>query len=694
MGSAMPAEFMHPVAAERAYTDSLLEQAAGHWAPGPGSVDWQDWAQATKEQADTALPGLVRIGTTERGVPYLTSLLSEGHVAVGDSALLVPTPTPVIGRVDVSKVNLVKKQAEAAWRAAEHTRRGRLEEERQLAVGITQGLIVRSIASLAPGTVSVTVYDPRSRGRDFRWLAPMNEGGQMGLRITGLNDLSTLLRSLDGRITAMNGGLLRGNPSLRAQIIREGVGQRPWRIVVLLGNNERLSAENQERLQAVVEQGPACGISLIVHGFDIGKHPHVSRLALGADGSAHASNSGPMRFSPDAPPPPEVMVQAAAGTIRHPDSVLVRPYAPALPTGLQVDGVGEGRRLRPGVHYRHITAERHAREAQVAALMEEFEAAHPALSPNSLAALESSRHGYLDFANRAAAWPAEARARLNSRQSGADLVVERLDGWAMLELLTDVPGHGREWLTRINKGTLSGGDIDGYVRGAIDLVQMTRAPGLDTVPIEARGYIARRLPADIPPYIFQLVADLGATSGQSLPRAQADRAWEATVTHLEQTYGVQLHRANSQPDGQLADRALAECLIECELLRLYDFAQAAPELRVLLAQRAHRRLRAVKDVPTFAQSLRRECLEFLEAAGGPVLSRRHRAALAAGSAAAEAGSKLRKAIQRRNSGEPNAGGTQDESTGARTPDPRIFTPEVYIPGVKGNEDYGKASGHQ
>src|SRR5437868_9823198 len=96
LGSAVSPEIPHPLVAEQAYTDYLLTLASEYWAAGPASAEWHNWPAATEVPADTALPGLVRVGTTERGEPYLTPLLGESHILIGDPHLLQPTVRPAL----------------------------------------------------------------------------------------------------------------------------------------------------------------------------------------------------------------------------------------------------------------------------------------------------------------------------------------------------------------------------------------------------------------------------------------------------------------------------------------------------------------------------------------------------------------------------------------------------------------------
>ncbi len=666
---------------EQAETDALRLQAAELWAPGAASAGWRDWeAAVAKLPATTALPGLVRVGTTESGVPYLTPLLGEAHVSIGDTALLERTrPRVMPPRLPVSQVKQWQRDANRWYAATEQGRLEALEAERTIAVGAARGLIARSVASLAPGTVDVTIYDPRGRGEGFRDLAAMGQAGQSQI----VGDIERLLRGLERHIVAMNGELLDGYPTMRSQVSHTGRPGRRWQLVVLFGHNERLSPEGQGRLQTIIEQGVACGISLVTHGLEVEPAPRINQLSVQRDLTARASGSGPEWFTLDPPPPSAVLQSAAQAAVPTGPTRLRMPRVREVSEGLAV-ATTPGRRLLPGAHYRRIMAARAARAADVARTAQQFEAAHPFLSPDYLRAFEDSALPYLEFARAAAHDPAEARRLAASPPHGNDeqMLVSRLQAAAMLDLLTDTPGHTRERFTQINHGRL--GD---FLPKLADIVRTTPLHGIGLLPKDMQAYIGAHLPTDVPAYVFQLVAGLGNHAGGRLPRPGATEARDATLFHLEKTYDVPL-RGGEDTATDLANRALADCLIECELLRLYDFANAPPELQALLAQRAQRRLLAVPDavVPTFAQQFRGQCLQFLEARGGPVLSRTARTVQAVGGLASKLGSSRRRT--------PNDGGGQtapidgthgaapNGANSAATPGAKLFTPPIYRPAPK------------
>jgi hypothetical protein len=122
---------------------------------------------------------------------------------------------------------------------------------------------------------------------------------------------------------------------------------------------------------------------------------------------------------------------------------------------------------------------------------------------------------------------------------------------------------------------------------------------------------------DPPAYAFQLVAD-HATHSTLVPGSETgheNAALYATVTHLEDTYGVRLRAEN----GEVANQHLLEALIECEVIRLYaasDPAVPEPTLDAVV-RRSHRRLERVPrgDLPEGAQRFYDACMDRLKIIG-------------------------------------------------------------------------------
>jgi hypothetical protein len=622
------ADILHPVDAARAEMHDLLATATEFWAPGPASADWEDWAAATAEPAVSAFPRMVRIGTAYRGEALLSPLLGESHIVVGDPALLRHTPMPKPTTSQVTEVKERAKIASEEYLRRERLRRSQLGQEHDIAVQLTQNVVTRTVATMAPGSVETIVYDPRDRGLAFRALGQLGQNN--ALRIVPPDGLHKLLKILDSEITAMNSGLLGGYGSLRAQVRYTGQGVRPWRVVALLAHNEALDPQGNERLQTIIRQGAACGISLIVHGLHVEDGVHVNAIRRTKSGHLVSSNTGPLRITPDKPAPEAIMRHAAYRATQPPPAV--RPEAPReLPENLAVRD-SQGRTFMAGYSYQRLIEHRSDTGRSVGRVMGEFEQAHPYLDPYMLSSLEVGAAGYREFANAAAADPAVARRAAARRpRDEVESILSRLEAWAMLELLTGTPGHVREHITHINRGTLASGETPAHlIPDAIDIVRTTRWHGLDRVPDIAVDYLLQYLPSEPPVYMFQLVADLGSTTGDLVPKHRAQDAMDATVAHLEFQFGVPLR--DSQSNG--INRPLTEALVECELFRMYDFMNATPQLQTLLVQRAYRRMQRVTmdELPPSARNAWNECMRFLDANGGPVLSLRQRTGRAAGSA--------------------------------------------------------------
>jgi hypothetical protein len=621
-----------PLRQERALFDQTLGEAAEFWAPGPGSADWDNWPEATAPQPDVAIPGLVRIGTRQ-GEPILTSLLSERHLVVGNAALLIPSRIRQVRSKEVALVKTLEAEAEQEYQEREAERRRRLEAERAVAVSVSKNLITRSIASMPPGSVDLTVIDSRDRGQAFRGFAPMGQVDRF--RVAKTEQRSELLRSLDDQIVAMNSGALGGHRTLRSQIRSNGTGSHPWRIVVLLGHNEFLNLDDSDRLRNIMQQGPAAGISMIIHGFSVPDMPYVNRLGWAEDGQVRTTITRGWNFQLDPTAPEGVIRQTALNAMRKPKAPPRRSVPAVPPAGLAVPG-SANRVPLPGANYQAILAN-HGQARRVATeTMRRLQRLFPLFTGDTLTGLNASSERYVAFANLAARSPALARNRLaHPAAEGGVPELNSLEGWAMLDLLARTPGHTRDWFTQLSRGTITtGAGPESKIPLLLDAVQVTQRHGRQLIPEQARGYVLQYLGDEPPAYAFHLVADLGATVNNRVAvKPSANEARDASIFHLEQTYGVRLRDSKGAVNGRVLD-----ALTECEILRLYDFPNATIELRVLLAQRAHERLEAVAmdELPEDARKVYVECRAFLAERGGPILSQTQRAGRAAGGLASRA----------------------------------------------------------
>jgi hypothetical protein len=617
-----------PLLQEQALLDHTLAQAAEFWAPGPASAAWENWPNDAEPQPDIAVPGLVRIGT-RAGQPMLTPLLGEKHLVIGNPALLTPARLRKVQTKEVALVKKLKADAAEEYRVKEATRRHHLENERALAISVSQNVITRSIASMPPGTVDLTVVDSRDRGQAFRGFAPMGQAGRF--RVTPPERVPELMRSLDEQIIALNSGGLGGYSTLRSQIRHEGTGAYPWRIVVLLGYNEMLTLTDSDRLRNIMQQGTAAGISMIVHGFETPNTPEVNRLGWADGRQVRTSVTNGWRFRLDPTVPETITRQVALRAAQQLEGPL-RASVPIRPPR-SLDMAADPRLVPlPGANYEALLGRRADARRAATETMRTLEREHPLFTGEALTGLGVSAENYPAFANLAARDPALARYRLSHPDvEGGMPQLAALESWAMLQLLSRTPGHTRDWLAQASRSAHAPGP-EHNPGLLIDAVRITRWHGQHLIPERARDYVLQYVGEDPPAYAFQLVADLGDAARNILAvKPFAKEARDATLYHLEQTYAVRLRDDEGRVDSRLVD-----ALTECEILRLYDFQNATPELRILLAQRAHERFAAITadELPPEAHKLYAACQTFLQERGGPLLSQTQKAGRAAGELAA------------------------------------------------------------
>ncbi|ABW14354.1 cell divisionFtsK/SpoIIIE [Parafrankia sp. EAN1pec] len=131
------------------------------------------------------------------------------------------------------------------------------------AVGLVRGLLTRILASVPPGGVRITVYDPHELGAGLAAFAPLRVAGVVGPTLTSRARLELALAELSGEVGRITVERLAGRfDSLRE---REDAGlprSEPWRLLVLLGWPS-LPDEAARALDAVASQGPSCGVHVI-----------------------------------------------------------------------------------------------------------------------------------------------------------------------------------------------------------------------------------------------------------------------------------------------------------------------------------------------------------------------------------------------------------------------------------------------
>ena len=224
-------------------------------APGAAGSPWRMWAPT-----ETDRPALLRIGTVSienTTMPGLVPLLDAAHLNLSGEQIAVD--------------------------------------------GVISGLLLRALGTTRPGEVKLTVYDPEQLGGTLAAFAPL------GLSFVGPGGLSAMLDDLVEHICRVNETVLAGQYASLAELTAAGAGQRPepWRIVVLLVDPEsadEITAAQRAQLDRVVRTGVACGVHLIVRGWDLAPHPTVERIAV-RDGTATCDTTGALAVRLDPPPP-------------------------------------------------------------------------------------------------------------------------------------------------------------------------------------------------------------------------------------------------------------------------------------------------------------------------------------------------------------------------------------------------------
>ena len=117
-----------------------------------------------------------------------------------------------------------------------------------------------------------------------------------------------MLDDLVDHICRINETVLAGEYTSLAQLTAAASGPRtePWRVLVLLLDQisaGEITPGQRAQLDRIIRTGVACGVHLVVRGLELEPHPSVQRIAVAADGTATAENTGELRITLDAPPP-------------------------------------------------------------------------------------------------------------------------------------------------------------------------------------------------------------------------------------------------------------------------------------------------------------------------------------------------------------------------------------------------------
>jgi S-DNA-T family DNA segregation ATPase FtsK/SpoIIIE len=250
-------------------TDEVLSRwrhlAAG-LAPGEASVSWEHWV--TEPEPAEAGPSLYRIGRLPGDVPALVPLLDAGHLSVvadgDDTAATVDTADAVV-----------------------------------------HSLLVRMVATTRPGSLRVSLYDPRRLGAGLGGFHALSRPGL--LTVYGVEELKDLLGALDRDIRRIQRDVLGGGHSSLAEVAK-ATGRRPepWQVVIVHSPVRGFRDEEIAHLQSVMHAGAACGIHVICRDTPLADTAGLETVTVGPDGLMRTSMTGDIDVVAE-PPPPDVV---------------------------------------------------------------------------------------------------------------------------------------------------------------------------------------------------------------------------------------------------------------------------------------------------------------------------------------------------------------------------------------------------
>src|SRR4051812_41873156 len=257
---------------------------AGEAAPGVASASWERWVVEPEPSEDG--PSLYRIGSLPGDIPALVPLLDAGHLRI-------------IGK------------------------------DMATADAVVDSLLVRIVATTRPGSVRVSLYDPRRLGAGLGGFHALSRPGL--LTVYGVEELKDLLGSLDRDIRRIQRDVLGGgHSSLAALSSATGRRPEPWQVVIVQSPVRGFRDDEIAHLESVMHAGAACGIHVICRDAPLADAPGIETVEIGEDGSVRTSMTGGLRVTVEPPPP-----AAAPGTepVESGEDGSVRPSRPG---GLRV----------------------------------------------------------------------------------------------------------------------------------------------------------------------------------------------------------------------------------------------------------------------------------------------------------------------------------------------------------------------
>ncbi len=244
-------------------TDASLDRwrrIADEAAPGAASVPWTHWP-AELEPSDAG-SSLYRIGSVTSEVPALVPLLDAGHLRITD-------------------------------------------EQTDVTDAVLDSLLVRVVATTRPGSVRISLYDPRRLGAGLGGFHALSRPGL--LTVYGVDELKDLLGALDRDIRRIQRDVLGGgHSSLAALAAATGRRPEPWQVVIVQSPVRGLRDDEVAHLESVMHAGAACGIHVICRDAPVEDAPGIETVHVRADGYILTSMTGELAVAAE-PPPPELV---------------------------------------------------------------------------------------------------------------------------------------------------------------------------------------------------------------------------------------------------------------------------------------------------------------------------------------------------------------------------------------------------
>ncbi len=151
---------------------------------------------------------------------------------------------------------------------------------------VVDSLLVRIVATTRPGSVRISLYDPRRLGAGLGGFHALSRPGL--LTVYGVEEFKDLLGALDRDIRRIQRDVLGGgHSSLAALAMATGRRPEPWQVVIVQSPVRGFRDDEIAHLESVMHAGAACGIHVICRDAPLEPTPpDIETVAIGEDGTA------------------------------------------------------------------------------------------------------------------------------------------------------------------------------------------------------------------------------------------------------------------------------------------------------------------------------------------------------------------------------------------------------------------------